>query len=158
VFLEPRADLSCMVRGHLTVGTESARLNCRLDAELRRGSTSELELDLSPGWVPDDVQIQGLDDPVTWHASAPASGETRLPVMLPASVLAEGEWTLTLGAGSAVPGGSGPLNLPRVRPVRAATLDEAWLAWVDEGTTIRPTAARGLAWIDPGDVTGLRDP
>ena len=28
-------------------------------------------------------------------------------------------------------------------------LDEAWVAWVDQGTMIQPTMARGLAWIDP---------
>ena len=50
------------------------------------------------------------------------------------------------------------MELPRVRAVGASIVDEAWLAWVDDGTTIRPTRARGLAWIEPGEVSGLPAP
>ena len=75
--------------------------------------------------------------------------------MLPASVLAARQWTLSIGATSTAPGARGPLELPRVHPVGAAIGDEAWLAWGDDGTTVQPTRARGLAWIDPADVPGL---
>ncbi len=75
--------------------------------------------------------------------------------MVPATVLAKKQWTLFVRANSTVAGGRGPLELPRVRAVGAAIVDEAWLAWVDDDTMIRPTRARGLAWIDPVEVTGL---
>ena len=110
---------------------------------------------MSPAWNLEQVRIQGLDDPVAWHPSSLPSGATRLRVMLPAAVLARKKWTLIIRASSTVPGGRGPLELPRVRAVGAATVDEAWLAWVDDGTVIRPTRARGLSSIDPKDVPGL---
>ncbi len=72
------------------MGGAPARLDCRLDWTLRRGSISQMEIDLSPAWLPDQVRIQGLDDPLAWHSSALPSGATRLRVMLPASVLARG--------------------------------------------------------------------
>ena len=56
----------------------------------RRGSVSQLEIDLSPAWLPDQVRIQDLDDPLAWHSSTLPSGATRLRVMLPVSVLASG--------------------------------------------------------------------
>ena len=34
-------------------------------------------------------------------------------------------------------------------------VDDAWVAWADQATMIRPTEASGLAWIDPGQVPGL---
>ena len=114
-----------------------------------------MEIDLAPAWLPDQVRIQGLDDPLAWHSSAMPSGATRLRVMLPASVLARGRWTLSIGATSTAPTGRGPLELPRVHPVGAAIVNEAWLAWVNDGTMIRPDRARGLAWIDPVEVPGL---
>ncbi len=49
----------------------------------------------------------------------------------------------------------GPLQLPRVRPVDTRIADEAWLAWVDQGTIIQPRQARGLVWIDPGGLAGF---
>ncbi len=61
-------------------------------------------------------------------------------------------------ASSTVSGGRGPLQLPRVRPVGARMIDEAWVAWVDQGTMIQPTVARGLAWLDPREVPGLAGP
>ena len=48
-------------------------------------------------------------------------------------------------------------RIASVRPVGTRIVDEAWLAWVDQGTMIQPTAARGLAWIDPGRGSGLCD-
>ena len=155
VFLGPRAELSCEVRGQLFIGNAPARFDCRLDWILQRGSTPELEVNLSPTWIPEQVQIQGLDDPVSWHPSALPSGATRLRVTLPAAVLARKKWTLSIRTNSTVPGGRGPLELPRVRAVGAATVDEVWLLRIDDGTVIRPTRARGLSWIDPGEVPDL---
>ena len=114
-----------------------------------------MEIDLAPTWLPEQVRIQGLDDPLAWHSSAMPTGATRLRVMLPASVLAARQWTLSIGATSTALGARGSLELPRVHPVGAAIGDEAWLAWGDDSTTIQPTNARGLAWIDPADVPGL---
>ena len=54
----------------------------------------ELEVDLSPAWLPEQVRIEGLDDPAGVASSRCPSGATRLQVMLPASVLARKQWTL----------------------------------------------------------------
>ena len=80
-----------------------------------------------------------------------ASGVTRIQVAVPAAAMARKELTLELGANSTIPGGHGPLELPRVRPVGTRIADDVWLAWVASGTMIRPSQARGLAWIDPKD-------
>lgn len=157
-FIRPRAELACTVRGHLVIGGTPARLDCRLDWSLHRGTVSQLEVDLSPGWLPDQVAIQGLDDPLSWHTSPLAAGATRLRVMLPASALAVGRWTLTLSATSNAWSSRGPLELPRVHPVGAAVVDEAWLAWGEDRATVQPVSAHGLAWIDPAEVAGLVTP
>jgi hypothetical protein len=155
VFHKPQTELSCTVRGQLDLGEPQPRVECRLDWVLHRGFTPELEIDLSPGWHPDAVQILGLDDQVTWHPSVLPTGVTRLSVLIPSTMLARKEWTLTIGASSTAPAGRGPLELPRVRALGAAIADEAWLAWVDDGTIIQPSRARGISWIDPVEVPGL---
>ncbi|MHB1561043.1 MAG: hypothetical protein ACYC61_26620, partial [Isosphaeraceae bacterium] len=155
-FIRPGVQVACMVLGQLVLGSGGPpRLDCRVEWVLQRGAISQMEVDLSPAWLPDQVRIPGLDDPLAWHSSALATGETRLRVMLPASALERGRGTLSIGATSTVAAGRGRLELPRVRPRGAAIVDEAWLAWVDDGTTIQPTSARGLAWIDTRDVPGL---
>ena len=157
-FASPERNRQCEVRGQLFVGGSPCRLECQLNWTFQHGSMSELEIDLSPAWLPDRVLIRGLDDPVAWHPSVLPSGSTRLHVALPATALAQNELVLSVGASSTVSGGRGPLELPRVRPVGTRIIDEAWVAWVDQGTMIQPTVARGLAWIDPGEVSGLRTP
>ncbi len=157
-FRKPRAESSCEVRGQLFVGGSPCRLECQVNWRLQHGSMSELEVDLSPGWLPDRVLIRELEDPVTWHPSVLRSGITRLHVELPRTALTQNELVLEVGAISTVSGGRGPLELPRVRPAGTRLVDEAWLAWVDKNTMIQPTVARGLAWIDPGEVSGLRTP
>jgi hypothetical protein len=119
---------------------------------------SELEIDLSPTWLADQVLIRGQDDPVVWHPSLLVSGNTRLHFALPAGPKTPGELVVTVRATSTVSGGRGPLELPRVRPMRTPIIDEAWVAWVDQGTMIQPTLARGVAWIDPNEVPGLLAP
>ena len=158
VFVRPRAELACLVRGRLLLSGTPARLDCRLDWTLQRGPVTQLEIDISPGWSPDQVRIQGLDDPLAWHSSPLPSGGTRLRVVPPASAMAAGRWTLAIGATAGANASRGALELPRVRPVGAAAVDEAWLAWGDDGTAVRPDRARGLAWIDPADVPGLVTP
>jgi hypothetical protein len=147
--------VSCLVRGQLILGGTPSRLDCRLDWSLHGGSFSQFEVDLAPGWLPDQVRIQGVDDLLAWHSTNLPSGVTRIRVMLPASVLGSGGWALTIGATAQAPTERGPLELPRVHPVDVAVVDEGWLAWSDDRTTIQPVRARGLAWIDPEEVPGL---
>ena len=155
VFLGPRAELTCGVRGQLFISGNQARVDCQLDWAIERGATPEVEVDLSPGWVPEQVQIQGFDDPIIWHPAVIPSGLTRLRVMLPAAILARKKWSMTVKTTSNAGGGHGPLDLPRIRAVSAAIIDEAWLSWVDDGTILRPTQAKGLSWIDAAEVPGL---
>jgi hypothetical protein len=155
VFKKPRADASCAVRGRLLVAGSPARLECELNCTVHDGSFSELEVDLSPAWLPDKVVIQGLEDPVAWHSSVLPSGITRLHLSLPEAIHTQKELVVIVGANSTASSDRGPLQLPRVRPVATRIVDEAWVAWVDPGTMIQPTMARGLAWIDPAEVPGL---
>ena len=135
-----------------------ARLDCRLDWSLHRGSISQMEVDLSPAWLPDQVRIQGLDDPLAWHSSTLPSGATRLRVMLPASVLARG------------PMDADRSGRPRPRRRAAARWNcracspsgprsSTRRGWRGSTTARRssPVRARGLAWIDPAEVPGLVD-
>jgi hypothetical protein len=158
VFKKPRVESSCAVRGRLFLAGSPPRIETQLDWTFHHGAKSELEVDLSPAWVPDHVAIRGSSDSVAWHSSVLASGGTRLTVALPATTAALKELVLLVGASSAVPGGRGPLDLPRVVPIGTHTVDEVWGAWVDHETMIQPTAAQGLVWIDPGLVPGLTIP
>ena len=155
VFKKPRADASCGVRGRLFLAGSPARLECELNWTVHDGSISELEVDLSPAWLPDKVVIQGLEEPVAWHRSVLPSGITRLHLALPDAVRTHEELVVIVGANSNASSGRGPLDLPRLRPVATRIVNEAWVAWVDPGTMIQPTMARGLAWIDPVLVPGL---
>jgi hypothetical protein len=154
VFIRPRPEVACTVRGQLDMGRTPARLDCHLDYSVSRGSVSQLEIELSPAWLPDQVRIQRLADPLAWHSSTLPSGATQLRVMLPASVLAQGKWTLIIGATTSASAARGPLELPRVRPIRGAVVDETWVAWGDEAAMIQPVRARGLAWLDPTEISG----
>jgi hypothetical protein len=155
VFARPRAESSCEIRGQLFLGTAPSRLECQLKWKVQRGLLSELAIDLSAGWVPDQVRFRELSEATTWHSSRLNSGVTRIQAALPSSALARAELTLDLSASLTVSPGQGPLELPRVRPVLARVADDVWLAWVDADTMIQPTAAQGVAWIDPKDVAGL---
>ena len=158
VFHSARADTSCAVRGRLFVAGSPARLECELSWAVHEGSMPELAIDLSPAWLPDRVVVRGMDDPVAWHPSLLPSGSTRVHVALPVATNMPKELVVVVTASSTASGGRGPLQLPRVRPVGARLIDEAWVAWVEQGTMIQPTMARGLAWIDPSEVPGLVAP
>ncbi len=158
LFRRPKPDSSCEVRGWLSVTGAAARLECELKWSVQTNSDSELEVDLSPKWIAQSVAIKGQNDPVLWHTSVLPSGTTRLHVVLPPGTRFPEDVVLIVEAKSADSRGSGPLQLPRVRPVSTPILDEAWIAWVDDSTMIQPTAARGLAWIDPNEVPGLLAP
>src|ERR1700722_16796598 len=112
-------------------------------------------MDLSHGWLPDKVVIEGLDDPVAWHPSVLPTGITRLHLSLPEAIHTQKQVVIKVRANSTASSGRGPLQLPRVRPVASRIVDEAWVAWVDPGTMIQPTKRRGVAWIDPAQVPGL---
>ena len=155
VFRKPRADASCEVRGRLFLAGSLARLECDLNWSLHDGSMADLEIDLSPAWLPEKVAIEGLDDPVAWHPSVLPSGITRLHLSLPEAIHTQKQVVIKVGANSSASSDRGPLQLPRVRPVASRIVDEAWVARVDPGTMIQPTKARGLAWIDPAQVPGL---
>ena len=85
---EPRADSSCEVRGQLYIGDSPSRLECRLSWKVRDGLLPELQIDLSPTWVPDQVRFREFADPTTWHSSVLPSGVTRIQVALPSAAMA----------------------------------------------------------------------
>ncbi len=57
VFAEPRADSSCEVRGQLYIGGSPSRLECQLSWKVQHGLLPELQIDLSPAWVPEPGPI-----------------------------------------------------------------------------------------------------
>jgi hypothetical protein len=153
-----RPDARCQVRGHLFIAGSPALLECQLNWAFLKGPVSDLEIELSPGWQVHGLIGRGVEEPLTWHSSSlDSGGKTRLHVALPADAGSRKELTLSVSASSTTPGGRGALELPRVRPVDALVTDETWLAWTDPVTMIQPTSARGLTWIDPVEVPGLRE-
>jgi hypothetical protein len=155
VFRKPKNESSCFVRGQLFVSGTPCRLECQLDWATEQALPSELEIELSPGWITDRVLIRGLEDTLSWHPSPLPTGSTSLRVAIPGSALPRKEISLVVSATSTSSGARGSLELPRARPIGARIVDEAWLAWSDERTMVRPVQARGLVWIDPGQVPGL---
>jgi hypothetical protein len=155
VFRRPGSESSCLIRGHLFVSGSPARLECQLDWTAEESLPSELEIELSPGWIAERVLIRGVADPLPWHASRQPSGSTRLQVAIPGSALLRKEISLAVSGSASSAGSRGPLELPRLHPAGARIVDDAWLAWADRATKIRPEEAAGLAWIDPGQVWGL---
>ena len=157
-FRRPRAESSCFIRGHLFVSDSPCRLECQLDWATEQRLMPELEIELSPAWVPDRVLIRGSSDLLDWHSSPLPSGSTILHVAMPSTALSQKELSLVVSATSTSAGARGPLELPRVHPKSTRIVDEAWLAWADQATMIQPVQAHGLAWIDPGQVPGLLSP
>ena len=155
VFRQPRVDESCLVRGRLLAGPAAPVLECELIGLGGRGSTSELDINLPPSWIPDRVQWSGEAQALSWNSTMQADGGTRLHVVLPPREGTPDDRTLIVRATSTASPGRGPLVLPRVRPAGMAIRDEVWVALVDKTTSLLPTLARGLAWIDPALVKGL---
>ncbi len=110
-------------------------------------------MDLPPYWAPDQVQIDGIDEPTTWQTEPRVGGGTRVLIYPPPSVELMGDVRVRLSATIAGAGRSDTLALPKVQPVGARIADERWVARTDPGLRIWPTEARGLAWIEPSNVT-----
>jgi hypothetical protein len=145
-FGRPRDD-ACMVRGRLSVGNSAPRLDCRITG--LGGSSSELEIDLPPTWVPDRIDRGGPEDSLAWHATVGPDGGTRLRLVLPELEGTSGTRPLVIGATSTIAAGRGPLALPRVRPRNVPVRDEIWVATAEKTMVLKPVSARGVAWLDP---------
>ncbi len=162
VFRKPAAEVSTEVRGRLLLANSAPRLECQINWRVHRGLLLGLDVDLPPAWVPDRVRIAGVEEPLDWHPEVLAGGGVRVHVVPPAGAPDRGLPILTVEAPATVAGGRGPLALPRVRPVGVRIADELWVALTDPSLSLRPTAAKGLAWIDPrlataaGPSTGAR--
>ncbi len=150
----PSAEVSTEVRGRLLVGTSAPRLESQITWRVHRGRLLGLAVDLPPAWLPDRVRIAGVDEPLDWHPEVQAAGGVRVYVVPPAGAQEHGPLILTVDATATISGGRGPLDLPRVRPVGVRVADELWVAWTAANLSLRPTSARGLAWIDPRIATG----
>ena len=147
-FRRPEVQASAEVRGRLQLGGQAPRLEARLTWTVRRGRLLEVAADLPPGWTPTRVRWAGSDEPASWRSEPGPGGPTRIRARPPSSPEPEGEAILTLLI-DASGEGRDALDLPRVRPVSAPLADESWIAEVEPGWTLRPTLARGLAWVDP---------
>ena len=151
----PQVPDSCSVRGLLIVGSSAPRLECQLTGLGARGSSSELEIELPPTWVPNRVQWGGVEESLGWQATVGADGSTRLRVLLPDAEGTTENRRLVVCAVSTVAGGRGPLFLPRVRPAKITVANEVWVAKADSDMTLNPITARGLVWLDPGRLEDM---
>ncbi len=151
-FRKPRVDASAEVRGELVVGATSPRIKGRIAWSFHRGRPLGLEVDLPRAWIAERVEFEGADAAAVWHANDLPDGGSRVHVSTPPGDWAGRSLVVNLAATASVAGGRGPLALPRLRPQNARLADEIWVARVDPGLTLRPTLARGLAWLDPAAV------
>ncbi len=154
VFRKPWVDATVEVRGQLLLGNAAPRLECQLNWLPRRGRPLELDFELPPSWTADRVEIVGRGEPIGWHPEPLAGGATRIRAAAPSDETRRGPIVVRVAATSSLPGGQGPLALPRVRPTSARVADELWLSWTEPDLLIEPIEARGLAWIDPALVLG----
>ena len=145
-FRRPWTDASATVRGRVEVGPVGARLEALVAWSVDRGRLTDPAIDLPAGWLAERVQVLGLDEPTTWHAEARPGGGSRLLVSLPPAIDDSAEVRMTI---SATADGTGPLDLPRLRPVGVRVEDDLWAARPEPGLNLRPIEAEGLAWIDP---------
>ena len=67
-----------------------------------RGAPPELAFDIPPTWIPDRVQLLGVNDALAWHSSIRGDGGTRVTVLVPLGMGREHELTLVLGATSTI--------------------------------------------------------
>ena len=153
-FSRPRSEASVDVRGQLFLGNTAPRLDCQLAWRVQRGRILALDVDFPSVWLPDSVRLAGVDEPLSWQSETLPGGDVRVHVVAPSGDLGRDGFVLRLSASAKITGGRGPLSLPRVRPVGARIADERWVAWTEPGMTLQPTAARGVAWIDPALVIG----
>ena len=154
----PWADVTANVLGWIEVGNSAPRLKCQIAWSAHRGQSQAMAVDLSKGWHPERVELEGPDDPLEWHSEDLGDGYIRLHVTPLGGIVAGQKLTISLHAVSSFPGGVGPLSLPRVRPPGVRITEELWAARVDPGFTLRPGLARGLAWIDGEREPALRLP
>ncbi|MEO6810258.1 MAG: hypothetical protein ABI353_14175 [Isosphaeraceae bacterium] len=149
---KPWSDVSAEVQGMLLLRRDRTQLQARVAWTVHRGRLTDLVVDLPPGWTPDRVQVASSGEETTWQSERLQAGGTRLFAHVPPSIDPTLDPTLTLTATAVGPGQFGPRDLPRIRPVGVRIADEVWVARVDSGTVVRPTSARGLAWLDPSSL------
>ena len=158
-FHKPRNDVSAEVHGQLVVGNTSPRLNCRTIWSIHHGRPLSLDIDLPRSWVADRLEIEGVDEAISWHPEELPGRGVRIHATLPSGDWANRSLVVNLSATSSVAGGRGALAAFRaIRPAVTRVADEVWVARVETGFTIRPSRARGLSWIDPAvlPATGPR--
>jgi hypothetical protein len=154
IFRKPSGDATAEVRGRLVLGSETPRIEAAITWRVHHGRLLALVADCPAGWIPNRVQVEGLAEPVSWQVEQGPKGTSRVRVQPPTTLSAGDPITLTLLATAPDLGQSGPLELPRVRPVDVGIGDERWLAQVEPGWSVQPLEAKGLAWIDPALVSG----
>jgi len=156
-FAKPKLEATVEVRGQLLLGNSAPRLECQLTWRVHKGPLLALDVDLPPAWVPDRLQVLGVDEPLVWYPRSLPGGGVRVHVTPPSADLTRSALVLNLHASASIAGGRGPLTLPRVRPTSGQVVDERWLAWTESGVTLHPTKAQGVAWISPSLVIGDLD-
>ncbi len=145
-----RAEIAAEVVGQLIVGRDCASTVRAVTWHVDRGRPRNLDLELPRSWFAERVEFEGLAEPASWSPETRSDGSVRVRVAAPSGELPENTVTLVLTATAAVAGGRGPLALPRVRPLDALISDEVWTVRAEAGMTLRPTQARGLAWVADG--------
>ncbi len=147
----PSAAGSVSVRGSVNMDLGSTGLDVTLTWKLDHGPLLALSIDLPAGWSPGSVQVLGLDEPTSWRLEQRPGSVQRVVVQPPPYLDPDAALSVRLTAEADGPL-SQTLRVPRVRPGFGRVAEDLWFATGSPGSSLIPTRARGLSWVDPGTV------
>ncbi len=147
----PSAGGSVSVRGSVNMDQGSPGLDVTLTWKLDHGPLLALSIDLPAGWTPDSVQVLGLDEPTSSRLEQRPGSVQRVVVQPPPYLDPDAALSVRLTAEADGPL-SQTLRVPRVRPGFGRVAEDLWFATGSPGSSLIPTRARGLSWVDPGTV------
>jgi hypothetical protein len=146
----PAPEAWAEVRGQLLIGASGPRIEATITWHVRRGRMQELPIRLPSDWVPEALRFVDSDEPADWARASGAAGEPLLVVRAPPAADPASPFVVALTAGRSDGARAvGALAVPRVRPVGVRLASESWGARAEPAYRVRPSAARGLRWLDP---------
>ncbi|WP_145268913.1 hypothetical protein [Tautonia plasticadhaerens] len=142
---------SAAVRGTVFLRDGADAIEAEVDLDPAPSAASIVELELSPGWLPESIRLaDGLSAP-RWEQEVLPDGGRRLLVSLPGAERPSAPRRTSLTVSAAVAREQPEaLALPRLRPIGMAVADERWTVLAGSGVALRPVEAEGLAWLPPG--------
>ena len=164
-FGRPAAGASVDLEGTLRIGPGAPRVDLRATWTIGGRGLLDPTLLVPAGWAVDRVTAGDGRLVVGWHAEAISEQDQR--VHLDGSTWPGGppgrSETLLISAARVEPLGGldAAFALPRIRPPATGSVrvaDERWVAEVEPGWELVPTASSGLAWFDPSPPAAAAAP